>query len=201
MLQPLTKRQKEILDFIINFIEKNGYSPSLNEIKLSFKLSSVATVHEHIEHLKKKGYIVKELNQARGITGTDNKVIEGRNFVAIPILFKLTNKLISQNFNKSIFIPKEDYKNTEIFAAIVDTNIYNSAGINSKDIVIFCTSNQINNGDVALISLSKDSQVLREVYKERARFKLAYPKQPESKRFYKTISIIGKLIMLIRDFS
>ena len=59
----LTKRQKQILDYIKFIASKNGYAPSLEEIAKHFGLSSVATVHEHIENLKEKGYLKKEENK------------------------------------------------------------------------------------------------------------------------------------------
>ncbi|OGE37629.1 repressor LexA, partial [Candidatus Daviesbacteria bacterium RIFCSPLOWO2_01_FULL_38_10] len=64
----LTKRQKQILDFVTNFIGKNDYSPSLEEIKRHFRLRSVATVHEHIETLQSKEYLSKEEHQPRSLS-------------------------------------------------------------------------------------------------------------------------------------
>ena len=64
---PLTKRQKEILDHIESFIEKNGYAPSFEEIADAFGYSSLATVHEHLSNLERKGYIRKAYNESRSI--------------------------------------------------------------------------------------------------------------------------------------
>lgn len=64
---PLTKRQKEILDFLQAYVEENGYSPSYEEIARHFRLSSLATVHEHLENLVRKGYIRKSYNESRSI--------------------------------------------------------------------------------------------------------------------------------------
>jgi len=63
----ITKRQKQILDFIKSSTDKKGYAPSLKEIKKHFKLSSESTIHQHIRTLEKKGHIKKEKNQPRGI--------------------------------------------------------------------------------------------------------------------------------------
>lgn len=67
MIIPLTKRQKEILDFISSFIDKNGYAPIIKEIQKKFHLSSTSTVHQHIDTLHHKGYIKKIANLARAI--------------------------------------------------------------------------------------------------------------------------------------
>jgi repressor LexA len=64
---PLTRRQKEILDYIEGFIAEWGYAPSFEEIAESFGYSSLATVHEHLSNLERKGYIRKSYNESRSI--------------------------------------------------------------------------------------------------------------------------------------
>jgi repressor LexA len=63
----LTKRQKEVLDFLVLFMNKHGYSPSFEEIARSMRLHSLATVHKHITTLEKKGFIRRGYNQSRSI--------------------------------------------------------------------------------------------------------------------------------------
>ncbi len=63
----LTRRQREVLDYISSFVADNGYSPSLEEIGRHFGLSSVATVHKHVEHLVTKGYLRKAWNRSRSV--------------------------------------------------------------------------------------------------------------------------------------
>jgi len=63
----LTRRQREVLDVIRELIERNGYSPSLEEIGAELGLSSVATVHKHVSHLVQKGYVRRTWNQNRSI--------------------------------------------------------------------------------------------------------------------------------------
>src|SRR2546426_6016275 len=63
----LTKRQKEVLDFLVAFETKNGYAPSFEEIGKGLKLTSLATVHKHISTLEKKGFIRRGYNQSRSI--------------------------------------------------------------------------------------------------------------------------------------
>ena len=67
MAEPLTKRQKEVLDYITQFIELHGYAPSYREIAAYFKYGSVATVAEHIDSLVAKGMLHKGENEARSI--------------------------------------------------------------------------------------------------------------------------------------
>ena len=66
----LTKRQKEVLDFLVTFHNKHGYSPSFEEIARSLKLTSLATVHKHITTLERKGFVRRGYNQSRSIEVT-----------------------------------------------------------------------------------------------------------------------------------
>src|SRR2546425_6447887 len=63
----LTKRQKEVLDLLVSFLNKHGYSPSFEEIAHSLKLTTLATVHKHITTLERKGFIRRGYNQSRSI--------------------------------------------------------------------------------------------------------------------------------------
>ena len=63
----LTRRQKEVLDFIIDFVADNGYSPSYEELARGLQLASVATVHKHIEALESRGYLRRGFNQSRSL--------------------------------------------------------------------------------------------------------------------------------------
>jgi len=63
----LTRRQKQVLDFLVTFINGKGYSPSFEEIGEGLKLSSLATVHKHMQTLEKKGFIRRGYNQSRSV--------------------------------------------------------------------------------------------------------------------------------------
>src|SRR5258707_15825332 len=63
----LTKRQKQVLDFIANFVDQNGYSPSYEEIARGLNLASLATVHKHISALETKNYLKRGFNQSRSL--------------------------------------------------------------------------------------------------------------------------------------
>lgn len=88
MGQPLTKRQKQVLDFITQFIELHGYAPSYREMAASLDMSSVATVASHVETLVEKGYLGKGAGQARSIQLIKAKDIDisEDSSVGLPIL-------------------------------------------------------------------------------------------------------------------
>ena len=63
----LTRRQKQVLDYIVKFIDRHGYSPSFEELAEGLDITSVATVHKHLETLQKKGFIRRGYNQSRSL--------------------------------------------------------------------------------------------------------------------------------------
>src|ERR1039458_8862123 len=74
----LTKRQKQVLDFIANFVDENGYCPSFEEIARGLELASLATVHKHISVLEAKNYLKRGFNQSRSLELTPKYVQEQR---------------------------------------------------------------------------------------------------------------------------
>lgn len=80
----LTRRQREIYDFVCRFIEERGYSPSLEEIGAHFGLSSVATVHKHVQHLVDKGWLRKSWNRSRSVEPVQPR--EGGEAATVPLL-------------------------------------------------------------------------------------------------------------------
>src|SRR5262244_2129505 len=81
---PLTKRQREILDYLQEFIQQHGYAPSLEEIGHRFNLSSLATVHKHLTNLEEKGFIKRSWNRSRSVELIPTRV--GGRAVELPLL-------------------------------------------------------------------------------------------------------------------
>lgn len=88
MSEPLTKRQKQVLDFVTQYIEVHGYAPSYREIAEAFKLGSVATVAEHVESLVTKGLLQKNENSARSLqlVTPKDKDFEAESAIGLPIM-------------------------------------------------------------------------------------------------------------------
>ena len=82
----LYRRQRQIVDFIGQYIQKNGYSPTLKEIAAALSVSSLATIHEHLQALVKKGVIKKFEGAVRGIEVLDRKMSHLLPGVELPIL-------------------------------------------------------------------------------------------------------------------
>ena len=82
----LTRRQREIFDYISAFVEEQGYSPSLEEIAAHFGLSSVATVHRHVQHLVEKGMLRKAWNRSRSLEPVPQDSREDGDFTTLPLV-------------------------------------------------------------------------------------------------------------------
>src|SRR5215470_10072196 len=88
----LTKRQKQVLDFIANFVDENGYCPSYDEIARGLNLASLATVHKHISVLETKSYLKRGFNQSRSLELSPKYVQEQRRMKApteVPLLGRI----------------------------------------------------------------------------------------------------------------
>ena len=83
-MQPLTRRQREILDYLKEFIDERGYAPSLEEIGARFGLSSLATVHKHMMNLQEKGFIRRAWNRSRSVELVPTRA--GGRAVDLPLL-------------------------------------------------------------------------------------------------------------------
>ncbi|MCA0376282.1 MAG: transcriptional repressor LexA [Gemmatimonadetes bacterium] len=81
---PLTKRQREILSFLTDYQEANGYAPSFEEIASRFNYNSLATVHEHLTNLERKGYIKRSYNESRAIEILPSEIFQRS--VELPLL-------------------------------------------------------------------------------------------------------------------
>ena len=82
----LTRRQREVFDFIRGFVAERGYSPSLEEIAAHLELSSVATVHKHVQHLVEKGYLRKAWNRSRSVEPVEPVERDAAPVVSLPLL-------------------------------------------------------------------------------------------------------------------
>lgn len=80
----LTKRQKEVLDFIADFVEEHGYSPSYEELAHGLNLASLATVHKHIQALESRNYLRRLFNQSRSLEVAPKYVQERRKGRSLP---------------------------------------------------------------------------------------------------------------------
>jgi repressor LexA len=195
----LTKRQKEILDYVKSYIRKNSFAPSLEEIANYFKLSSVATVHEHLENLKQKGYLHKEENQSRGIG-----IVNPSKKSSIPLLGIIAagGPITAIRNHDTIEVPPSMLKRgSNYFALKVKGTSMIEEGISDGDIVLVREQNNVENGEKAVAYLpDKDAVTLKKLFYEKNRIKLV-PANKSMKPFYeRNVEIQGKVIGVLRKY-
>ena len=201
-MEPLTKRQKEILDFISNFIDENGYAPSFREIAYYFELSSVSTVAEYINILEEKGYLTKEAMEARSIQLTP-AFTSGIDTFEIPLsgVIDAGKPIEAVRTNETIDIPK-DMMGRKTFALRVRGESMVEDGILDGDYVIIEQSNLPRNGEIVVALIDNENATLKRFYNETNNIRL----QPANSsmrpmRFAKKrVTIQGKVKGIIRKF-
>jgi len=202
MYKSLTRRQKEILDFINNYTIANGYAPSLEEICGYFNLKAISTVHEYIENLKRKGYLKKEMNQARGIELID-PTLKDNHFVEIQNLGVITagEPIEAIEDPEPILINKELLSTTgRYYALTVRGNSMIDEGIHDGDLVVIKEQSTAQNGDTVVAIVQDNLATLKKFFKEKNRIRLQ-PANPTLKpRYYRNLEVRGKVVSLIRRF-
>ena len=194
----LTKRQKQILDYLEGFIDKNDYAPSLKEIARHFKLSSASTVHQHLETLKEKGYLKKISNQPRGIE-PKTKDFE---LVEIPLLGIIAagSPIEAIEDKENITVQKSLLSKSGIHYALrVKGNSMIEDGINDGDTVIIRKQNTADNGETVVGLINGNEVTLKRIFKEKNGFRLQ-PANPSLRPlFVKDLVIQGKVVSVIRN--
>lgn len=197
-MENLTKRQKELLDFISQFIESHDYAPSYREIADGMKLGSIATVAVHLDNLKMKGYLTKDFNEARSLQLTprwDERVFE------IPLmgLIAAGSPIEAIRTNETIDIPK-DMMGKNVFALKVRGDSMIEEGIFDGDYIIIEQTSTPNNGDIVVALLDNENATLKRFYREKDHVRL----QPSNPKYgpirVKKVMIQGRVKGVIRKF-
>lgn len=203
-MNELTKRQKEVLNFIKEFMVKKGYPPTVREIGESLGLSSPATTFSHISQLEEKGYIRKNnsKNRALELLVKNEFLKENYDVVDVPLLGKITaGSPIEAIENPNEYFALPAYlipNNQEVFTLKVSGESMINAGIYDKDIVIVQRQNVARNGEIVVAMNDENEVTLKTYYKEDGYFRL----QPENNTMVpiilKNVTILGKAIGLYR---
>jgi repressor LexA len=199
----LTKRQREILDFITEFTADNGYAPSLREIGEHFNLSSPATIHAHIQSLKQKGMLKTSFNEARSIEIIPANV----NWVAsleLPLVGLITagEPIEAVEEKDTIAVPADfvtDSANSYVLRVKGESMI--EEGILDGDYVIVERNPSPQNGDVVVALLNNAYATLKKFYREQKRIRLQ-PANSSMKPIYAADPLIQGVVRgVIRKFA
>jgi len=196
----LTKRQKQVFDFITSYRKKRGYSPSLEEMRKHFKLASVSTAHFHVKKLQELGLLEKQYNKPRSIDIYENEAM-----INIPLLGLIAaGQPIEAIQNKeTIAVPQNKLpRSGEFYALRVIGNSMIDENINDGDIILVKQQNVAENGQKVVALIDNYEATLKKFYKERGYIRL----QPANKTIEpiiikkdKELTIQGIVIDIIKN--
>lgn len=197
-------KQKKIFDFVCQYIQKNGYAPSVREIAKAVGVSSLATVHEHLKSLEKKGVISRTTGVGRAIEITYHPEDIKSTEIELPMLgFIQAGKPIEPVVDNSLKIPVSSFLisgNKRSFVLKVKGDSMIEEGIFEDDYVVVEEQNEANNGDIVIAILENGLATLKKFYKEIDRVRLQ-PANSQMAPIYATdVKIQGKVVGLIRRY-
>jgi len=202
----LYKRQREILDFINENIGKYGYAPTLTEIADHFGLSSLATVHEHLAVLEKKGLIRRYRGAVRGIEVMENEgFISHLGAVELPILGFIACGQPLEPFNDpnaTLMVNSNLIKPGDksfVLQAKGDSMV--DDGILSGDYVVVKEQHDARDGDIVVAVLTNGFATLKRYYKEATRIRLQPANSTMEPMYVRSVEIRGKVVAVIRQFN
>jgi len=195
----MTKKQKQIYEYIKNYIEEKGVSPTFEEMKNHFKLKAVSGIHQHIEALSKKGLLIKNEKSARGIEVKKNK----KDIIEIPILGTITAgqpiEAVEEPDGIISLAKSEIGLGGKHYALRVAGNSMIDEGIFDGDTVVIRQQPVAENGQTVVAVIDGNSATLKKLYREKNRFRLQ-PANPTLFPIYRTeVEIRGIVIKVIRN--
>ncbi|OGE19618.1 repressor LexA [Candidatus Daviesbacteria bacterium RIFCSPHIGHO2_02_FULL_41_10] len=200
----LYRRQKQILDFIKQYIDKYSYSPTLSEIAEAIGVSSLATVHEHLQALVTKGVIKKFEGAVRGIEVLDQKISSALKGIELPVLgFIAAGQPIMTYTDPDATIkvaPNMISGKKRSYVLQVKGDSMIEEGILDGDYVIIEEQNTATDGDIVVALLDNGLATLKRFFKEKDRIRLEPANSSMSPIYATDVKIQGKCVGVIRRF-
>lgn len=179
MAGKISKKQREILDFLKEEILKKGYPPSVREICDAVGLKSTSTVHAHLSTLEKNGYIRRDPTKPRAIEICDDSFqMIRREMVSLPIVGRVAAGvpiLAQQNIEDYFPVPADLLPGGESYILRVHGDSMINAGILDGDLIFVRSCSTAENGDI-VVAMIDDSATVKRFYKEKGHIRL----QPEN---------------------
>ncbi|HOD01410.1 MAG TPA: transcriptional repressor LexA [bacterium] len=172
-MSPVTlyKKQKQILDFISQYIQTNGCSPTLQEIADAMNLSSLATVHEHLQALERKGIIKRYDGAVRGIEVVDSSINASLTAVELPLVGYIAAgepiEAIENELTTVMISSDMVSKSKRCFVLQVKGSSMINEGIMDGDYVVLKQQETAENGQIVVALIDNDFATLKKFYKEK----------------------------------
>ena len=168
----LTRRQKEILDYLGRYIDRKGYAPTIEEIGEHFGLSSLATVHKHLTNLQEKGLVKRAWNRSRALelvpTRVEVKAVE------LPLLGRVAagSPIEAVQSTETIFVPEDMVGRRDTYVLQVKGDSMIDEQIRDGDYVIVEDRRTADNGEMVIALLNGADVTLKKLYREQGRIRL-----------------------------
>lgn len=196
----LTKKQKEIFDFISEYEKDFSYAPSLNEIKEAVGSSAISTIHEHVANLVKKGFLKKTKGSARSLELVKLKIAETVN---VPLVGSIACgeplEAIEESDEAVSIVEDKRFDIKELFALRAKGDSMLGDGIFNGDCLIIKKQNWANNGDTVVAVIDDNEATLKRFYKEKGRIRLQPANVNYEPLFRKDVEVRGVVVKVIRD--
>jgi len=164
---PVTRRQREILDFITGHLDAKGYAPSFEEIARQFGFHSLATVHEHLTNLERKGYIRRAHNESRAIEIIPPKGQTGATELPLLGLVAAGEPIEAISGNDTIAVPDELVpRRGRSYVLKVRGDSMIDEHIKDGDFVVVQERNQADSGQTVVALVHGDSATVKRFYRE-----------------------------------
>jgi len=169
---PLTKRQREILDYLSEFITQHGYAPSLEEVGRRFSLSSLATVHKHLTNLQQKGFIRRTWNRSRSVELVPTRT--GGRAVELPLLGYVAAgaPIEAITTTETISVPEDLVGKRDTYVLRVRGDSMIDEQIRDGDYVVVEDRKTAENGEMVIALLRGSDVTLKKFYRDNGRVRL-----------------------------
>jgi repressor LexA len=204
----LTKRQRQIYDFIADFVSRNGYSPSFEEIGDGMGLSSLATVHKHISNLEKKGLLKRDYNRSRSIDvlppkGNMKKSMAPANPLTLPLYGRIAAGRPIEAVENPETLSLNDFANSkDVYVLQVMGESMQDEHIVEGDYVIVEKAETARNGEIVVALVEGTDATLKRIYHEGETTRL----QPSNVKMApimvpsRAVQVQGRVIGVLRKY-
>ncbi len=197
----LTKRQREILNYIESFLDNYGYSPSFEEIASFFGYSSLATVHEHLSNLEKKGYLRKNYNKSRSL---ELMPAEGTLAIDLPLLGTVAAGLPIEAIEEqeSVSVPHDMLRPGNNYVLRVRGDSMVEEQIRDGDFIVVNSRQTAENGEMVVALVDGDSATVKKFYREKGHIRLQPANVTMEPMIYddERVQIQGIVVAVIRRY-
>jgi repressor LexA len=168
----ITRRQRQVYDFISRFVAENGYSPSFEEIGKGLELSSLATVHKHVSNLEKKGLLTRDYNRSRSIDllppkGRLKQAMSVNTAVVLPLVGRIAAGQPIEAVENPETISLADFvRSKEVFVLEVRGESMQDEHILDGDYVLVEKTRTAHNGDIVVALVDQSDAKLKRLYRE-----------------------------------